>query len=150
MDKPVLVASDIHIGAVPPRTERAFRTFLDFALAEGSALVINGDLFDIWVPSRRFVMRPYVRVMAKLAEVVERGLRVYFVGGNHDALEYIETVLREDTGVTVLDDPSRIQLGPFNALIAHGDGVRILGKGYRKEHPVLRSLLRNDRIRSFA
>ena len=150
MDKPVLVASDIHIGAVPPRTERAFRTFLDYAVAEGSALVINGDLFDIWVPSRRFVMRPYVRVIAKLAEVVERGLRVYFVGGNHDAPEYCESVLREDTGITVLGDPTRLRLGPFNALIAHGDGLGILKKTYRKQHPILRSLLRNDRIRSFA
>jgi UDP-2,3-diacylglucosamine hydrolase len=149
MEKPVLVASDIHVGAVPPVTERAFRAFLDFAAAEASALVINGDLFDVWVPSRRFVMRPYVRTIAKLAEVVEHGLRVYFVGGNHDALEYSETVLREDAGVTVLEDPARIQLGPFNALIAHGDGVRILGKTYRKEHPILRSLLRNDRVRSF-
>jgi UDP-2,3-diacylglucosamine hydrolase len=150
MTKPILVASDVHVGAVPPRTERAFREFLDYAATEASGLVINGDLFDVWVPSRRFVMRPYVRVIAKLADVIERGLKVYFVGGNHDALEYSETVLREDAGVIVLDDPARIQLGAFNALIAHGDGVRILGGEYRKEHPVLRRLLRSERIRSIA
>lgn len=150
MTRPILVVSDVHVGAVPPKTERAFRDFLDYAATEASALVINGDLFDVWVPSRRFVMRPHVRVIAKLADVVERGLKVYFVGGNHDALEYSETVLREDAGVTVLDDPTRIRFGVFNALVAHGDGVRTLGREYRKEHPVLRRLLRSDRIRSIA
>jgi UDP-2,3-diacylglucosamine hydrolase len=150
MTKPVLVVSDIHIGAVPAATESAFREFLDYASAESSSLVINGDLFDVWVPSRRFVMRPYVRVIAKLAELVESGLTVYFVGGNHDAPEYAETVLREDARLTLLGDPARIRLGAFNALVAHGDGVRILGKGYRKEHPVLRWLLRNATVRSVA
>ena len=150
MTKPILVASDVHVGAVPPTTERAFRAFLDYASEEASALMINGDLFDVWVPSRRFVLRPYIRVIAKLAEVVERGLKVYFVGGNHDALEYSETVLREDAGVTVLDDPARIQLGAFSSLVAHGDAVRSLGNSYRKEHPVLRGLLRSHRARAIA
>jgi UDP-2,3-diacylglucosamine hydrolase len=148
--KPVLVVSDVHIGAVPPATERAFRAFLDFAAAHAAALVINGDLFDVWVPSRRFIQRAHARVIAALADAVERGLPVTFVGGNHDALEYTEAVLREDAGVRVLPDPARTRLGPFTALVAHGDGVRPVGRAYRKEHPVLRALLRNARVRSVA
>lgn len=150
IERPVHVVSDVHIGAVPAVTERAFRSYLDYAAFEASTLVINGDLFDVWVPSRRFIMRPYARVLAKLADLVERGLPVYFVGGNHDALEYSETALREDAGVTVLHDPARITLGSFSTLIAHGDGVRTLGSAYRKEHPVLRKMLRNEKVRSVA
>ncbi len=149
-DRPVFVVSDIHIGAVPAETERSFRLFLDYAAAESSALVINGDLFDVWVPSHRFVMRPYARVLAKLTEIVEEGLRVYFVGGNHDALEYVGSVLTEDTGVIVLDDPASIELGPFRALVAHGDGVSRWRDGYRKENAPLRAALRFGPLRSLA
>jgi UDP-2,3-diacylglucosamine hydrolase len=146
--RPFLVVSDIHIGAVSADTERAFRGFLRYAGKTAAGLVINGDLFDVWIPSQRFVLRPYVRVLAQLAEIVEQGLPVYFVGGNHDASEYSESVLREDVGVRVLGDPARLDLGPFSALVAHGDGVGMSSGGYRKENAVLRWLLRRPVVRS--
>lgn len=146
--RPFLVVSDIHIGAVSAGTERAFRAFLRYAGETAAGLVVNGDLFDVWIPSRRFVLRPYVRVLAQLAELVEQGLPVYFVGGNHDALEYSEPVLREDVGVTVLGDPARLELGPFSALVAHGDGVGPMSGPYRKENAALRWLLRRAGVRS--
>jgi UDP-2,3-diacylglucosamine hydrolase len=146
--RPFLVVSDIHIGAVSAETERAFRAFLRYAGETAAGLVINGDLFDVWIPSRRFVLRPYVRVLAQLAELVEQGLPVHFVGGNHDAQEYSEPVLREDIGVTVLGDPARLQLGPFSALVAHGDGVGLSSGPYRKENAVLRWLLIRAGVRS--
>ena len=146
--RPFLVVSDVHLGAVSADTERAFRGFLRYAGETAAGLVINGDLFDVWIPSRRFVLRPYVRVLAQLAELVEQGLPVYFVGGNHDALEYSERVLREDIGVRVLGDPARLELGPFSALVAHGDGAGMSSGGYRKENAVLRWLLRRPVVRS--
>ena len=150
-ENPIFVVSDVHIGAITRPNERSFRTFLDYAAREASALVINGDLFDIWIPSRRFVLRNYVRVLAKLAELTESKFPVYFVGGNHDALEYGGTVLREDTGVTLLDDPSDMRLGPFRVLLVHGDGVGgSAQREYRKENRVLRTLLRVSALRSAA
>ena len=146
--RPFLVVSDVHLGAVSADTERAFRAFLRYAGETAAGLVINGDLFDVWIPSRRFVLRPYVRVLAQLAELVEQGLPVYFVGGNHDALEYSERVLREDIGVRVLGDPARLELGPFTALVAHGDGVGMSSGRYSKENAVLRWLLRRPVVRS--
>ena len=148
--KPVFVVSDVHLGAVPASTEREFRTFLDYALANASSLVINGDLFDVWVPSSRFVHRAYVRVIAQLANMTESGFPVLFVGGNHDAREYMGEVLAEDAGVQVLTDPARLQLGRFRALVAHGDGAREAGGEYSKENAMLRSLLRVRALRTLA
>jgi UDP-2,3-diacylglucosamine hydrolase len=148
--KPFFVVSDVHLGAVPAETERSFRAFLDFASANASGLLINGDLFDVWVPSARFVMRGYVRVLARLAELTEAGFPVYFVGGNHDAAEYGGIVLEQDTGLRLLSDPSRIQLGAFNALVVHGDGVSSPKERYSKENGLLRRLLRIDSLRTLA
>ena len=73
-ERPLLVVSDIHLGAVPAATERAFRGFLSFAADRASGLLINGDLFDFWFEYRSVVLREHYRVLASLAEVVERGL----------------------------------------------------------------------------
>lgn len=148
--KPVLVVSDVHLGAVPAETERSFRAFLDYASTDASSLVINGDLFDVWVPSARFVLRSYVRVLAKIAELTEGGFPIYFVGGNHDAVEYGGEVLESDTGMRLLTDPSQMRLGAFQSLIAHGDGVGGNGGKYTKENHALRSLLRIDSLRMLA
>jgi UDP-2,3-diacylglucosamine hydrolase len=137
--KPFIVVSDLHLGAVPADTERAFRRFLRYAAAEASGLLINGDLFDIWVASQHFVVRDHIRVLAEIADVVESGVPVYFVGGNHDALEFGGEMLRDDLGVQILEEPARLVLGSFRTLVIHGDGVRPEHSGYRKRHPVLRS-----------
>src|SRR5215208_877171 len=137
--KPFLILSDVHLGAVPERTERLVRDFLDFAARSSSGLLINGDLFDVWIASRHFVVRRHVRVLAKLADVVDAGVPVYFVGGNHDALEWGGAMLHEDLGVTLLDEPARLVLAGRNALVVHGDGIRPGSMEYRKRHPLLRS-----------
>jgi UDP-2,3-diacylglucosamine hydrolase len=138
-DRPFLIVSDVHLGAVPPATERAFRSFLQHAAETASGLLINGDLFDVWIASRRFMLRQHVRVAAKIADVVDAGVPVYFVGGNHDAAEYGAEALRDDLGVTVLQEPARLTLGGWNALVIHGDGVRDGSSDYQKRHPILRS-----------
>ena len=137
--KPFLVVSDLHLGAVPAATERAFREFLRYAAAEASGLLINGDLFDVWVASRHFVVRDHVRVLAGIADVVDAGVPVYFVGGNHDALEYGGSVFRDDLGVITLEEPAHVVLGAYRTLVIHGDGVWAGQTDYRKRHPILRS-----------
>ena len=137
--KPALVVSDVHLGAVPAATERAFLEFVEYAAREASTLVINGDLFDLWYAHAHWVPRRYVRVLGRLADAVEAGLMVYFVGGNRDAIEWGGHVLAEDIGAHVLPDPSEIQLGNERILIAHGDGARRGAAGpYRKPYPIIR------------
>lgn len=136
--KPAYVVSDIHLGAVPRETEAAFRRFLDHVAADAASLLINGDLFDFWFEYRSVILREHYRVLAKLADVVEAGVPVTFVGGNHDA--WAGSFLRDEVGVElVLDGPRVLDVGGRRALVAHGDGV---GKGdlkYRALKAVIRS-----------
>ena len=136
-NKPILVVSDIHLGAVPTATERGFRAFLDHAARAAAALVINGDLFDFWFEYRHVILREHFRVVARLADLVEAGVPVTFIGGNHDA--WAGSFLRDEVGVDVRVGPVEMDLGGRRTLLAHGDGV---GRGdfkYRALKRVIRS-----------
>ena len=137
MAKPYLVVSDIHLGAVPESTERGFREFLRFAAEHASGLLINGDLFDFWFEYRTVIPGRHFRVLAALADVVDAGVPVHFVGGNHDA--WGGAFLRDEVGVRLVDGPQELVLAGRRALVAHGDGV---GRGDLK-YRALRRLIRH-------
>jgi UDP-2,3-diacylglucosamine hydrolase len=135
--KPVYVVSDIHLGAVPPATERAFRRFLDHVAQNASFLLINGDLFDFWFEYRHVILAEHYRVVAKLRDVVEAGVPIAFVGGNHDA--WAGSFLRDQVGIALHEGPVEMMLGGRRTLVAHGDGV---GRGDLK-YRALKKLIRN-------
>jgi UDP-2,3-diacylglucosamine hydrolase len=134
--KPVYVVSDTHLGAVPRETERAFRRFLAHAATQAQALLINGDLFDFWFEYRHVILREHFRVVAALADLVEAGVKVWFVGGNHDA--WAGSFLRDEVGIELLDGPVELALGGRRALVAHGDGVGVGDIKYRALKAVIR------------
>jgi UDP-2,3-diacylglucosamine hydrolase len=125
-DKPFFIASDLHLGAVPDANERRFRRFLDHAAAESSGLLINGDLFEFGIAYRSVVPRKHVRVLAKLADMVESGIPVYFMAGNHDHVEWGGRVLEEDARVKILPDSVVLDISGRRALVTHGD---VVGEG---------------------
>jgi UDP-2,3-diacylglucosamine hydrolase len=135
--KPVYVVSDIHLGAVSPETERAFRRFLDHVAENASSLLINGDLFDFWFEYRHVILAEHYRVVAKLKDVVEAGVPVAFVGGNHDA--WAGPFLRDEVGIALHEGPVEMTLAGRRTLVAHGDGV---GRGDLK-YRALKKLIRN-------
>lgn len=136
-EKPAYLVSDIHLGAVPDATERAFRDWLRMVGDTGSRLVINGDLFDFWFDYRRVIPGRHVRVLGLLADLVDAGVPVSLLGGNHDwwGGDYFERTL----GVTFHPDPIRIDLFGATWLVAHGDGLGTGDLGYRALRLLLRS-----------
>ena len=134
--KPVFLVSDVHLGAVPRETEEAFRRWLLHVKESGSRLIINGDLFDFWFEYKRVILGEHVRVVALLADLVESGVPVLVMGGNHDW--WGGDFLRHRIGVDFRQYPVRIQLDAFSLLIAHGDGLGSGDLGYR----ILRLVLR--------
>ncbi|HEX7117651.1 MAG TPA: UDP-2,3-diacylglucosamine diphosphatase [Longimicrobiales bacterium] len=131
------IASDVHLGAVPRETETAFIAFLEHAGAHARSLLLVGDLFDFWFEYGPVVPGRHFRVLAALRDLVDAGLPVTLMGGNHDA--WGGRFLREEVGVAFHPDPVYLELGGRRALVAHGDGV---GRGdlkYRALKAVLRS-----------
>lgn len=137
MDRPDYIASDVHLGAVPRETETEFLAFLEHVGAHARSLLIVGDLFDFWFEYGPVVPGKYFRVLAALRELVDAGVPVTLMGGNHDA--WGGRFLREEVGVAFHADPIEMELGGRLALVAHGDGV---GRGdlkYRALKAVIRS-----------
>lgn len=139
MTKPDYIVSDTHLGAVPRDTERAFIRFLEHAGSDAGSLLINGDLFDFWFEWGTVIPARHYRVLAAIADIVDAGVPVTMIGGNHDA--WGGRFLTDDVGMRVHNGLLRTKLGGRSALVAHGDG---LGKGdikYRLLKAVLRSRL---------
>ena len=137
--KPAYLVSDVHLGAVPRETEEAFRRWLVHVKESGSRLIINGDLFDFWFEYRRVIPGEHVRVLALLADLVESGVPVLLMGGNHDW--WGGSFLRDRIGLDFHQDPVRIQLKGKSVLIAHGDGLGSGDLGYRCLRLILRGWL---------
>jgi UDP-2,3-diacylglucosamine hydrolase len=135
--KPEFITSDVHLGAVPRETERAFLRFLEHVGSEGRRLIIPGDLFDFWFEYGEIIPGRHFRALAGLAELVDSGVPVMVTGGNHDA--WGGRFLEEHVGVSFHPGHVRTEIAGKPALLAHGDG---LGKGdlkYRALKLVLRS-----------
>jgi UDP-2,3-diacylglucosamine hydrolase len=134
---PVYVTSDVHLGATAPERTRAFHSWLEWAAPRGSALVINGDLFDFWFEYGSVVPRGHTRTLGLLAGIVDAGVPVHLVGGNHDW--WGGSYLTDEIGVHFHSEPVELVLAGHRCLVAHGDGLGPGDMGYRMMRTVLRS-----------
>jgi UDP-2,3-diacylglucosamine hydrolase len=134
--KPVYLASDVHLGTGDPGREARFVRWLHHAGARASHIVVNGDLFDFWFEYRTAIPRGHARVLGALAEVVDAGLPVTLMGGNHDW--WGGSFLTHEIGVAFLRDPTILDLAGHRTLLAHGDGLGRGDLGYRFLRAILR------------
>jgi UDP-2,3-diacylglucosamine hydrolase len=139
--KPVYIASDAHLGGVAPQREEAFLAWLAHAGNAASRVVLNGDLFDFWFEYVWGVPRGYDGVLRLLREVVDGGVPVTLMGGNHDW--WGGRYLREEIGLEFLQSPVVRDYAGFRTFLAHGDGLGKGDLGYR----ALRLLLRGRATR---
>jgi UDP-2,3-diacylglucosamine hydrolase len=142
---PCFVLSDIHLGVAPAEAERSLLVLLERARTEAKSVLLNGDVFDFWFEWRHVMPRTGFRVLAALAALVEAGVEVVWIAGNHDC--WGGEILQRDVGVTYHVGPWRGELGGWQTLIEHGDGLRDKEDApYRR----LRAVLRNPlAIRTF-
>ena len=114
-----IIVSDAHLG----RSFRpdAFVRFLRDVPDVADHLVINGDLFDFWFEYRSGVPRGYDHVLGALRAVVDTGVPVTLMGGNHDW--WGGRYLREEVGVEFLQDPVVRSYAGLRTFLAHGDGL---------------------------
>lgn len=136
---PVYLTSDVHLGAIPERRARDFLRWLAHAGARASEIVVNGDLFDFWFEYGSVVPRGHTRVLGALARIVDAGIRVDLMGGNHDW--WGGSFLTDEVGVSFHRDPVILELAGLRVLLAHGDGLGPGDVGYQLLRFVLRGRL---------
>ncbi len=126
---PVYLTGDVHLGAVPAETEKAFVAWLEHCGREASRVVINGDLFDFWFEYGTVVPRGHTRVLGALASLVDSGMDVLLMGGNHDW--WGGSFLTQEIGLDFRQEAINLELAGHTTFLAHGDGVGSGDPGYR-------------------
>jgi UDP-2,3-diacylglucosamine hydrolase len=118
-------ASDIHLGAGSyaasrKREDRLVR-WLDMIKADAAEVFIMGDLFDFWFEYKTVVPRGYIRLLGKLAELSDAGIKLYFFKGNHDMwmFDYFEQELK----ATIISNELVIEHSGRKFFLHHGDGL---------------------------
>ncbi len=107
---------------------------------DAEAILLVGDIFDFWFEYRRVIPTGYARVLGKLAELTDRGVRVVLFTGNHDM--WTGDCLARECGVEVCTSPQVMTLCGRRIFIAHGDNMQIDGQ------PLLKLLNRVFRSRA--
>lgn len=119
----VYFLSDAHLGSGSDslKRERELCAFLDSIKDDCGILFLLGDMFDFWFSYRHVVPRGHVRLLGKLAELVDDGVEVHFFTGNHDMwlFDYLEV----ECGVTMHCEPELFEIDGRRFLIGHGDGL---------------------------
>jgi len=133
--------SDAHLGA---RTlndnlqrERKVLSFFDYVKNERSSLFIVGDLFDFWFEYRNVLPKENLKIIAKLLELKEKKIEVFYVAGNHDF--WIGNFLKNELGIEYFEYSAEIEISGKKFYIVHGDGLKKSDKGYR----IIKKVLRN-------
>jgi len=118
MRNETLFISDLHLTIERPEVTRKFIELLTTRATQVHALYILGDLFDTWIGDDDF-SPPINTVKKHLKALTNLGTAVYYIHGNRDFL--IGKRFSEQTGVTLLDEYSVIDLYGTSTLLTHGD-----------------------------
>jgi UDP-2,3-diacylglucosamine hydrolase len=140
-NKKIYFFSDFHLGAPDSKSslerEKAVVEFLEQIKQDAAEILIVGDIFDFWYEYRRVVPKGYVRLLGKLAEITDAGIKIYFFVGNHDM--WMKDYFQEELGIPVYFEPKDFEWNGKTFHIGHGDG---LGPGDHR-YKFLKKIFRN-------
>lgn len=120
----IYFASDTHLGlrfngVDPIEREKIFYRFLSSIEGSCTELFLVGDIFDFWFEWRSVVPSGYVRVLGRLATMVDSGVKVHFFTGNHDL--WVERYLSDNIGLIIHKEPYITERHSKKLFITHGD-----------------------------
>ena len=141
MSKAVFFLSDAHLGAEEENKERLKEekliSFLDRVKEEGFFLYLVGDLFEFWFEYKNVIPKDHFRVLNKLKQLADCGIKINYVVGNHDF--WLGDFLPREIGIPIFKQPIEVVHQGKRIFITHGDGLAKNDLGYR----ILKSILRN-------
>ena len=134
----VYFISDLHLEPERSLLAQGFANYLNKLAAKGDAqqLYILGDFFEVWIGDD--FSNPFVeQVKTALKALNNTGTDIFLMHGNRDFL--IGQDFCNQSGCTLLPDPSIITLGDQDILLMHGDSLCTQDVEYMK----VRTMFRN-------
>lgn len=133
--------SDFHLGApnheASLERERRIVKFLEEIQDTAEEIFLVGDMFDFWYEYRQVVPKGYVRLLGKLAEMTDAGIRIHFFVGNHDM--WMRNYLQQELNIPVYFEPKLFERQGKKIWIGHGDGLGPGDHGYKRLKKVFRN-----------
>ncbi len=139
--KKIYFASDQHFGAPTYKKskirEKIFLDWLNNIKKDAQVLFLLGDLFDFWFEYKHVVPKGFVRILGKLAELTDSGVKIIFFTGNHDL--WMHNYLQKEIGLLLFTHKQTFKINGKIFLIGHGDGLGPGDKGYKRMKKVFTS-----------
>ena len=124
----IYFASDFHLGSPNLKEslerEKKIISWLNEIEKDAKSIYLLGDIFDFWFEYKKVVPKGFVRFLAKLVDLIEKGIDIHYVVGNHDM--WMRDYLEQEIGLKVHFQEFIIEQNHKLIFIGHGDG---LGKG---------------------
>lgn len=119
--------SDLHLQACETATFEAWRDYM--ASTPADAVLILGDLFEVWVGDDAAALDPFLQSCADVLRQTAQRAHVAFMPGNRDFL--VGPNYWGGCGVAPLTDPTLLELGAQRILLSHGDALCLDDKPYQ-------------------
>jgi UDP-2,3-diacylglucosamine pyrophosphatase LpxH len=79
----IVVLSDVHLGTYGCHATELLRYLKS---VKPKALILNGDIIDIWQFSKRYWPATHMMVVKHIIGLIAKDVPVYFIPGNHDEM----------------------------------------------------------------
>ncbi len=79
----VLVVSDVHLGTYGCHAKELHQYLKSI---EPKKVILNGDIIDIWQFNKRYWPKSHMKVIKHILGWVSKGIKVYYITGNHDEM----------------------------------------------------------------
>ncbi|MFH1893069.1 MAG: UDP-2,3-diacylglucosamine diphosphatase [Candidatus Zixiibacteriota bacterium] len=137
----VYFISDVHLGHDSEAKEREklrkLEGFFRMVASNGEHLYILGDLFDFWFEYKHAIPKDHLKVLFLLSQLVESGVKLSYITGNHDF--WLGDMLTRHLDIEVFRDATTVTHEGKNIYLIHGDGLAKADRGYR----ILKRIMRN-------
>jgi UDP-2,3-diacylglucosamine pyrophosphatase LpxH len=112
----IVVISDVHLGTYGCHAKELLKYLKSI---KPKALVLNGDIIDIWQFSKSYWPESHMKVVRRILKFVTEGVPVYYLTGNHD--EMLRKFADFNLGTFQLLNKVVLNLDGKKAWIFHGD-----------------------------
>ena len=124
MKNKIYFASDFHLGLEETNShyrEKIIVQWLSYIEKDAKSIYLLGDIFDFWFEYRKVVPKGFIRFLAKIADLIEKGTEIHLFVGNHDL--WMKDYLSTEIGLFIHHKPILINEHSKSIFIGHGDGL---------------------------
>ena len=115
-DVDIVVISDVHLGTYGCHAKELLQYLKTI---RPKAVVLNGDIIDVWQFSKRYWPPAHMMVIKHLTGLIAKDVPVYYIPGNHD--EMLRKFKGFMLGSLKITNKLSLKLNNQNIWIFHGD-----------------------------